>query len=332
MPDLFSPIGVGHVTFANRLVMPPMVRFTGEMPEEVARTGGRVNDAVVEHYARRVRAGTGMIIVEATAVDAQGRCWADGFGLYEDGQIDDLAKVARGIKAAGGVACIQLVHGGPQASPELCGGTIVGPSAIGDSEKSAVPEALTVAAIQTIEQRFVDAARRAVKAGFDAVEIHGAHGYLLDSFLMQRRNQRTDEYGGTREGRMRMLLETCQKVKGGLPGSALVLCRISPFTKRDEGYSLDDLTALVRGLEKAGIDLLHLSTDGAFKTWFGSDKTLGQHVGEITRLPRIVAGGLRQPADAQRLLDENHADFAAVGTAMLREADWAAKAREQLRQ
>ena len=197
-----------------------------------------------------------------------------------------------------------------------------------------MPEELTVAAIQAIQQRFVDAARRAAGAGFDAVEIHGAHGYLLDSFLMQRRNQRTDEYGRTGEGRMRMLLETCQRVKDHLAGSAhaLVLCRISPFTKREEGYSLDDLTALVRGLEKAGVDLLHLSTDGAFKTWFGSDKTLGQHVGEITRLPRIVAGGLRQPADAQRLLDENHADFAAVGTAMLRDPDWAAKAREQLRQ
>ena len=327
---LFSPITVREVVFPNRLVMPPMVRFIGEMTKEVAITGGIVTPDVVEHYAKRVRAGTALVIVEATAVDPLGRCWENGFNLFADEHVENLAKLASGIKAAGGKSCIQLVHGGPQASAELSGGEVVGPSAVGGPENSPHPRELSISEIHAIQQRFADAAERAVRAGFDAVEVHGAHGYLLDSFLMKRRNQRIDEYGVDLCGRLRILLETCHIVRARIGRKALLSCRVSPFTKREEDYDFVDFAALVRGLESAGIDLLHISTDGAFKGYFGSDRSIGQFAREITKVPIIIAGGLREPAQAQRLIEGKHADFAAVGTAMLRDPEWAIKARAAL--
>lgn len=330
MADLFSPITIKQVTFPNRLVMPPMVRMTEQTPED-STPPGTVTPAVVEHYASRVRAGTGLIIVEATAVDLQGRCWEGGLNLLTTTDAANLSRIAAGIRAAGGRSCIQLVHGGPQAAPDLCGGVTFGPSAVRHAEGAQVPQELTVAQILAIQERFAQAAERAIAAGFDAIELHAAHGYLLDSFLQQRRNQRTDAYGKDAAGRMRMLVETCQLTRQRIGNNGLICCRISPFTRRDEGITLDDMSVLVRALDAAGIDILHLSTDGAFKGWFGTEKTLGHYVREMTSLPLIIAGGMRKPADAQRLVAENHADFAAVGWAMLQDADWAAKAREELR-
>jgi NADPH2 dehydrogenase len=234
MPDLFSPFTIRHLQFKNRLVMPPMVRFVGEMSTEVAVTGGRVTPAVVEHYLSRVRAGAGTIIVEATAVDPGGRVWENGLNLYANDHIENLAQIADGVREAGGVSCIQLVHGGPQGSADLSGGEIVGPSAIRSADNAALPRELTLPEIKAIESRFVDAAQRAVSAGFDVVEIHGAHGYLLDSFQMTRRNQRKDAYGGSLENRLRMLGETCSAIHERIGKKAIVACRISPFTKRDE--------------------------------------------------------------------------------------------------
>ena len=169
-----------------------------------------------------------------------------------------------------------------------------------------------------------------MQAGFDAVELHGAHGYLLDSFLLKSRNQRADDYGGSLAGRMRMLIETCQLVRQRIGSSALLGSRISVFNKLAEGFGAGDLEELVRGLEQAGLDLLHISTDGAFKGQFGSEKTMGQWAKQFTALPLVVAGGLGDPRDADRLIAEGHADFAGVGIGMLRDPDWAQSALKSL--
>jgi NADPH2 dehydrogenase len=330
MSVLFSTITVKHLTFKNRVVMPPMVSVGLPELADCAAVDGVVSEAGLEHYARRARAGTGLIIVEATAVDEGGRCWKGGLCAYSDKHLPGLRRLAERIHAGGAAAGIQLVHGGPQGSPELAPDGLVGPSEVQPTESHPGVRALTVEEIHRIEQFFEEAAARAVEAGFDVVEVHGAHGFLLDSFVLAQRNRRTDEYGSSLGGRMRMLLETCRRVKQRISVRALLDCRISIFNKREEGFSAGDLKQLVGGLEDAGIDLLHISTDGAFKGYFGSERTIGQWAKKMTDLPIIVAGGLGDPADAERAVAEGHADFAAVGTAMLKDPDWTRRAAEKL--
>jgi len=321
MSALFTSIKVKDVTFRNRVVMPPMVMNFGD-------EHGRVTEKVLEHYGARADAGAGLIIVEAAAVDPNGRCWVHGLNAFSDDHQEGLARLAGRIHAGGAVAGIQLVHGGPQGSAEICGGT-VGPSAVSHREGAPPPRELTTTEIQAIEDRFAGAAARVVAAGFDLVEIHGAHGFLLDSFLSKKRNARADEYGGSLAGRMRMLLETCRLARERI-GSALLDCRISIFNKLEEGFTRDELTELVTGLRATGLDLLHISTDGAFKGYFGMDAPIGRQVKEIIALPVITAGGLGDPRLADRIIAEGIADFAAVGHGMLDDAEWTKHAAEAL--
>jgi len=315
MSALFTPLKVKHLTFRNRVVMPPMVNNNGDGE-------GNPTEAALRYYRERAAAGTAMIIVEATAVDEKGRCWKADLGAYSDQHVSRLERLSKAIRAEGCVAAVQLVHGGPQGSPELAGGEIVGPSAVRSSTDAPVPRALTLEGIHAIQTRFAEAAWRAVQAGFEAVEIHGAHGFLLDSFLSSHRNRRTDAYGGTLGNRARMLLDTCGHVRDRIGGQALLLCRISIFNKRDEGFTSQDFEELIRSLERVGVDILDISTDGAFAGYFGADKCIGKWAKGITRLPVIVAGGLGDPRDAERAVTEGHCDFAAVGSAMLRNPEW----------
>jgi 2,4-dienoyl-CoA reductase-like NADH-dependent reductase (Old Yellow Enzyme family) len=299
------------------------------MPREVVETEGQVTDVVVDHYRRRAAAGTGLVIVEATAVDEEGRAWQHGLNAFADRHTPGLARLADGIRSAGAVAGIQLVHGGPQGSSQVTGVRTVGPSAVAPSVGRPAPRALEIGEIHAIEARFADAAERAVKAGFQVVEIHGAHGFLLDSFLMQARNRREDAYGGSLAGRMRFLLETCRAVRERIGDTVVLDCRISIFNKSGD-FGREDLAELVEGLEQTGLDLLHVSTDGAFKGAFGTHRTIGQWVKDLTDLPIIVAGGLSEPAEAERLVADGHADLVAVGRAMLKDPEWTRHAREVL--
>jgi NADPH2 dehydrogenase len=322
MSVLFSPIEVKGVEFGNRVAMPPMVTLKADAE-------GRVTDVVVEHYVRRARAGTGLIIVEATAIRG-GDVWRGGLSAAGDEHTGGLARLADAIHGEGAVAAIQLVHGGPQSAVEVTDGERVGPSAVTPMDEGPVPRELTVKEIHAVEERFAEAAARAVEAGFDGVEIHGAHNFLLDTFLSAKYNVRADEYGGTIEGRMRMLAEACRKAKERIGSRGLVWARISPFSRLAEGFGQEDLGTLVSGLVGTGIDMLHVSTDGAFKEYFGSGKTVGQLVKGMCELPVIVAGGLGDPADAERAVAEGHCDFAAVGNAMYEDAEWTERAREVL--
>jgi 2,4-dienoyl-CoA reductase-like NADH-dependent reductase (Old Yellow Enzyme family) len=299
------------------------------MPRAVVETEGEVTDAVVDHYRIRAAAGTGLVIVEATAVDEDGRAWRHGLNAFADEHTPGLARLARGIRSGGAVAAIQLVHGGPQGSSEVTGIRTVGPSPVPPSIGKPAPRGLEIDEILAIEARFADAAERAVDAGFQVVEVHGAHGFLLDSFLMKARNRREDAYGGSLEGRMRFLLETCRAVRERIRDAAVLDCRISVFNKSSD-FGRRELAELVHALEEVGLDLLHVSTDGAFKRAFGTDRTMGQTVKDLTDLPIIVAGGLDGPAEAERLVTEGHADLAAVGRAMLKDPEWARHARESL--
>jgi NADPH2 dehydrogenase len=323
MSALFTPIDLKGVPFRNRVVMPPMIT-------QKADREGHVTDVHLEHYSSRAAAGTGLIIVEATAVDRKGQVWEGGLGAYDDSHIPGLARLAERIHADGAAAGIQLVHGGPQASPALCDGDRVGPSAVPAPDEGQVPRELTRREIEGIQDRFAEAAVRALDAGFDLIELHGAHDYLLDSFLSAKYNWRKDDYGGSITRKARMLAETCEVTRGQIGDRGLLSCRISLFNKPEGEFTEERLTKVVGMLAEAGIDVLHVSTDGAFKGYFGSSKTLGRLAKEISGLPVIVAGGLGDPSDAERAVAEGHADFAAIGNAMYEDAEWTKKAREAL--
>ncbi len=323
MSALFTPIVVNGVRFRNRVVMPPMVTL-------VADTQGCVADEQVEHYARRARAGTALIIVEATCVDAKGRVWERGLGAWSDDHIPGLGRLASAIKGGGSVAGIQLLHGGPQTSVDICGERL-GPSESEPPRGGPSPRALSADEIKSIQNSFSDAASRCVEAGFELVEVHGAHDYLLDSFLSSQTNRRADGYGGDFEGRMRMMVETCAAVRSCVCDRALLCCRFSIFNKEPGEVSATDLSLLACSLEGAAVSILHASTDGALKGCFGSAKTIGNWLKESSRLPVIAAGGLGDPRDAERAVAEGHIDFAAIGQAMMDDPEWTQHARATIK-
>jgi 2,4-dienoyl-CoA reductase-like NADH-dependent reductase (Old Yellow Enzyme family) len=290
---------------------------------------GRVTGDVIQHYASRARAGTGLIIVEATCVDAKGRVWERGLGAWSDDHAAGLATLAAAIKSEGAVAGIQLVHGGPQTSVELCGARL-GPSEVDPPQGGLRSRAMSASEIAAAQQSFAAAASRSVEAGFNLVEVHGAHGFLLDSFLSAETNVRTDGYGGSFDARMRMVVETCAAVKQRIGGSALLCCRFSLFNKQPGEVSEQDLRALVLALQRAGVGVLHASTDGALKPCLSTSYTIGQLVRRSCALPLIVAGGLGDPRDAERAVADGHADLAAIGQAMFDDPDWTARARRAL--
>jgi NADPH2 dehydrogenase len=292
--------------------------------EQIASASDPVTAGRVQHYAARAAGGTGLVIVEATAVEPQGRCWAGGLDAWAPEHAPGLARLAEAIRTAGAVPAVQLVHGGPQSSPRIVKERLA-PSAYEEGLHALTPEE-----IRRIQDHFAAAAIRAVEAGFDGVELHGAHGFLLDSFLSPERNHRTDQYGGAAQNRVRMLAETLAHVRAQLSPHALVWARLSVFNHVEEGFTADDLREVVVAVEAAGADLIHLSTRGALQPCFGEDRTLGQWVRGFTELPLIVAGGLGDPHDAERLVAEGHGDLAAVGSAMLEDPDWSAHAHEVL--
>jgi len=300
------------------------------MVREHGDDDGCVTDAVLAYYRRRAAAGTGLIIVEATAVEPAGRTWPGGLCAYAPAHVAGLTALASAIHAEGAAAILQLVHGGPKATPQVSGRETVAPSAVQPSGSRTMPRALTVEGIQAMQGHFAAAAGMAMEAGFDGVEVHGAHGYLLDAFLSRKYNVRADAYGGTMENRVRVLAETCRAIRARLGADALLGCRISLFNKLHEGFSHDDLVTLVNGLEAGGIELLHVSTLSVFEAYFDVEKSLGQQVKVLSDLPVIVAGGLRQPAEAERAISEGHGDLAAVGTAMMRNPDWSLCATDAL--
>jgi 2,4-dienoyl-CoA reductase-like NADH-dependent reductase (Old Yellow Enzyme family) len=320
---LFTPIEVKGIRLRNRVAMPPMVTLNAD-------ERGCVTDTVIEHYARPARAGTGLVIVEATAVDERGRVWAGGLGAFSDEHVPGLARLAAAIKAEGAAAGIQLVHGGPQGDLELPGNDRVGASEVDPPRGGAKPRALAAEEILAIEERFAEAAGRCLRAGFDLVEVHGAHDFLLDSFLTTQTNKREDRYGGDITGRMRMMVETCGKVKAAVGDSWLLDCRFSVFNKAPGEFGEADLTALVSALAKAGVDVLHISTDGVMKDAFGTGKSIGRLVRGMCGRPVIAAGGLGDPPDAERAVAEGHADIAAIGSAMYGDPNWTEKARAVL--
>ncbi|MDP6783303.1 MAG: NADH:flavin oxidoreductase, partial [Dehalococcoidia bacterium] len=249
---LFEPIKVGSMEVKNRIVFPPM----GTM---LANPDGTVSDRLVKYYARRAEGGTGMVTVEVAAVDPAQFIAATQIRISDDSFLPGLTRLAQGIKDNGGRAIVQLHHPGRQTRAAVTGVPPVAPSPLPCPLLRDTPKELTTEEIRTLVDYFAQAAHRAQQAGFDAIELHGAHGYLMCQFLSPYSNQRQDEYGGSPEGRARFPLEVIAAVRERVGKDYPIVFRFSADEHVDGGLTLNDTRKLARTLEEAGVDCLSVS-------------------------------------------------------------------------
>jgi NADPH2 dehydrogenase len=329
MPDLLTPLSIGGLTLRNRIVMPPM--WSGQ-----ATPDGGVTPGIVEYHRRRAAAGCGLVIVEHAFVHPRGRHTATQIGVHNAAVVDGLAKLATAVRKEGAAACLQLAHAGSRASARILGARPVAPSSVRHPYEAEgdVPEALSAPLVDEVVRAFGDAAVRARDAGFDAVEIHAAHGFLLSQFLSPLTNLRTDEYGGPVANRCRLHLAVLAEVRSRLDPACPVFVRLGAHDETLGGLELDDACQAARWLAEAGAALIDVS--GGLQGSRGVGKGAAYFVPYAKAIkagvsvPVLVTGGISEPALADRAIREGWADLVGVGRAMLNDPEWARKAIAQL--
>lgn len=336
---LFSPLQIRGINFRNRIVVGPMCQYSCE--------DGFATDWHFVHLGSRAAGGAALVIAEATAVEARGRISPNDLGLWKDEQIEPLKRAARFIKTQGCVPGIQIAHAGRKAStaaPWLGGALVsdadggwlpVAPSPVPFREEHRAPSALTIAEIACIVQAFADTARRALASGFEVLEIHGAHGYLLHEFLSPLANQRTDEYGGSYDNRIRMLLEVVEAVRGVWPDSLPLFLRISATDWVEGGWDIGQSVELARRVKPLGVDLVDCSS-GAMVPWAKFNPFSGFQVPfaeQIRREAEVLTGAvglITEPAHADSIVQEGHADMVFLAREFLRDPYWPLRAAKAL--
>jgi len=318
MPLLtYSPYTLKNLNLKNRIVMPPMCMFSSD-------ESGMVKDFHRLHYPTRALGGVGLIIVEATAVTANGRISSQDLGLWEDSQI-------AGMKRPGRPRSTSLAPGRPFSWPMPDANAprvtrLLLPRARSPFRKEyRMPHALTLAEIPGIVQAFQDAARRARTAGFDAVEIHAAHGYLLHEFLSPLTNQRTDAYGGSTENRTRLLREVLTAVHAVWPSDRAILLRISAADHAPGGIDLDEACRIVDAVKDLA-DLVHVSTGGLLETpiqiYPGYQVSYADAIRKHCQVPTIAVGLVTRLEQVEEILGNDRSDLVALGRELLRNPYW----------
>lgn len=325
---LFSPFRIGKLELKNRIVMPPMATY-------FADEDGKVNDRHIAYYAARARGGVGYITTEHTGILKEGRASANMTLIDSDQKIPLFKKLVGAIHREDGKVVIQINHAGRQTSFSITGAPIVAPSAIACPVRKEMPRALSPEEIQRIVLAFVQAAGRVKEAGADGVEIHMAHGYLLDQFLSPFSNQRDDEYGGDTSRRLRMPLEVLRAVRNRVGPDFPIICRVSADEYVDGGLKLEESKEIAKALEKNGADALHVSACIAASVYLnhppyyaeeGVFTHLAQGIKSVVRIPVITVGRIRTPELANRILQEKKADLVSMGRALIADPELPIKA------
>ncbi len=344
MPHLFDPFPLRGVTLRNRIGIPPMCQYSA--------VDGFANDWHRVHYGSRAVGGAGLIIVEATAVEPRGRITPDDLGLWNDAQVEPLAHITRFLKEHGAVPGIQIAHAGrkagthrpwgapasgPLAADDARGWQAVGPSPLPFADGYHAPHELSIEEIHSIQGTFVAAAVRALAAGFEWLEIHGAHGYLMHSFYSPLSNRRTDEYGGSFENRTRILLETTRAVRQVWPERLPLAVRLSCTDWIENGWTNADSVILAQRLKDEGVDLIDCSSGGNVPkapVMFGPgyQVPLAETIRREAGIATAAVGLITAPEQADEIILNGRADVVLLGRAALRDPYWPLHAAQALKQ
>lgn len=347
LPLLFSPLRLRDLTLRNRIVISPMCQYSA--------VEGLANDWHLVHLGKLASGGAGMIFCEAVAVDRDGRITHGDLGLWSDAHIAPLKRITDFQRSQGTVPAIQLAHAGRKASmqrpwfgngpldaSDLARGdrpwTIVAPSAVPLDEGWLQPHALTRQDIERLKLQWREATQRAIAAGFDVVEVHGAHGYLLHEFLSPLSNQRDDEYGGSFENRIRLPLEIAREVRELWPQGQPVFFRVSSVDGVDGGWTLEDSVALARRLRETGIDVIDCSSGGLLgsataariQRFPGFQVPFAAAIRRDADIPTMAVGLILEAAQAEEILQKGEADLIAIGREALYNPNWPLHAQEAL--
>ncbi|HND05754.1 MAG TPA: NADH:flavin oxidoreductase/NADH oxidase [Candidatus Obscuribacter sp.] len=333
---LFSPLKIKSITLKNRIAISPMCQYHS--------VDGFAEDWHLVHLGSRAVGGAGLVVMEASGVEARGRISPDDLGIYKDEHIEKLKQITTFISSFGAVAGIQIAHAGRKASTrnpwkggnrhekeyltsENGGWEIVGPSPLPFSESSTVPKELTIEEIHAIQDSFAAAAKRAYAAGFKWLEVHAAHGYLLHSFYSPLSNKRTDKYGGSLENRMRNTLETVEKVRTAWPEELPLTVRISASDWAEGGWTPEDSVILARALKERGVDLIDCSSGfiragDRYPLAPGWQVPLARKVRSEAGIATGAVGLLTEAEQAHAVIQNGDADLVFIARESIRDPYW----------
>ncbi|WP_288479115.1 NADPH dehydrogenase NamA [uncultured Clostridium sp.] len=315
---IFKEFSLKNLNLRNRVVMAPMCMY-------MAENDGMVNDFHYVHYLNRAIGGVSAIILEATAVEARGRISDRDLGIWDDKHIDGLKKLAEGIKKYGAYAGIQLGHAGRKC--EIKSENIIAPSAIAFSSEYKTPIEMSKTEMEEVKIAFREGARRALEAGFDFIEIHGAHGYLLSEFLSPLANKREDEYGGSLENRARFLVEIIREIKKVWPEDKALLLRVSSKDYVEGGNTKVEMAEIINIVKKEGVDLINVSTggivsDAVINAYPGYQVPDAEYIKEKCNIPVMAGGLITTTAQGTEIIENNRADLVFLGRVLLRDPYW----------
>lgn len=329
MNHLLKPLQAGSLTLHNRLIMPPMA---------TAKSGadGSISQAVLDYYQEKSNGGYfSLIIIEHSFISPEGKASNNQLSVANDDVVESLPSLAEVIQRNGTKAVMQINHAGSATTQEVIGSTPVAPSPVPHPWNGNTPKELTKPEIASIVEAFQNAARRVKAAGFDGVEIHCAHGYLLNQFFSPLTNKRTDEYGGSIQNRIRLHLQVIAAVRAAVGDDFPILLRLGSYDYKDGGITIEDSRVAAKEFEKAGINILDIS--GSFLGYNSPESSAQGYFSPLTEaikkavsIPVILTGGITEPQAAEQLLATVKADLIGVGRAVLKNSQWAKQAIETL--
>jgi 2,4-dienoyl-CoA reductase-like NADH-dependent reductase (Old Yellow Enzyme family) len=339
MPHLFDPLTLRELTLRNRIVVSPMCQYSS--------VEGFLNDWHFVHLATRAVGGAGLVFTEATAVTPEGRISPSDLGIWDDIHAGAFERVGRFVKGEGAAFGVQLAHAGRKGSthrpweghgaisPEEGGWQPIGPSAVPFADNYPMPRAMSDSDIAAVVDAFRRAASRARRVGFDVIEIHAAHGYLLHEFLSPSSNHRTDQYGGSFENRIRLCIEVVSAVREVWPAALPLFVRISASDWTEGGWDLDQSVELARRLKQCGVDLIDCSSGGnvpqaKIALGPGYQVPFAERIRRDAAIATGAVGLITGPAEADAIIRGGEADVVLLAREMLRDPYWPLRAAREL--